>query len=274
MRTGFIILGSAWLLCGCGAATSEPARSAPPAKAAPASASVKITDGLHAGTSYTTLRRRLLLDGWLPLQSTQCAANTGKAHMCNQWLELQSCSDAGICSVTWAEGSASQTLDIEVQGLARDAAANAMPDTAKVVQWRLQFLADAHASAPAAACPSNDFSTFLPAFAGNEKVRVAFTAPLVRSTVLVSDEGSDRLTPVFVRGDRAEVFNLNYSDGAFHHVSVDGVDPASLTLNIRADGSDGQDVSYVYGSSEGRSFHFTREHGCWYLTGNPQPTGP
>jgi hypothetical protein len=57
-------------------------------------------------------------------------------------------------------------------------------------------------------------------------------------------------------------------------VGIDGVDPAPLPLQVEQPSAQLRDVSYLYGSSEGRGFRFTLRDGCWYLTGNPQPTGP
>lgn len=275
MRMVFIILGSVLLLGGCSSATSEPANPVPTtsvsAVATPSAAMVK---GLSVGMPYMQMRDRLLHDDWLPLQSADCSAHAGRPQMCRRWLELQDCDSARNCNMTWADKSARQLLHIKVQNVAGDGDAGDPGAGVKVAQWRLASVTGTQATAHTAACPSTDFAAFLPAFAANASVRQAFTAPLVRSNVLISDGEGDRMVAAYVRGDDPDVFNLSYSGEAFHHVGVDGIDPEALKLEIKAEGNDTRDVSYLYGSSEGRGFRFTRQHACWYLTGNPQPTAP
>jgi hypothetical protein len=267
MRMTCIILITTLLATGCDSATSVPAAKTD----VPAAA---VTKDPGPGTPYGKLRSRLLLDGWLPLQNAQCDTDAGQSRMCRQWLELQKCSSDGHCTMAWVDAAGAQIMKIDVSGMPVQNDPGDPASSAKVDQIEQAAVAPNASDAAATRCPSTNFEQFLPAFAGEKSVRHAFAAPLVRSGVLVSDADGDRVVTVFVRDDGANVFNVNYSGGAFHHIGVDGVDPAALKLDVKADGIDTRDVSYIYGSSEGRGFRFTRQQGCWYLTGNPQPTGP
>lgn len=221
---------------------------------------------------YPILRKRLLLDGWLPVQNARCVEESGRAQACNRWLELQRCESDGRCLMQWGDQDGARVMRVEVSGM--PAGDDADPEPARVTVTDIAERPVQSALPAAAHCPSTDFGRFLRAFASAPAVRQAFVVPLVRATVLVSDADRDRLEPAYIRGDRADVFNVSYRAGTFHHVGVDGVDADSLPLDIRAPSPDVREVAYVYGSSEGRSFEFTRRKDCWYLTGNPRPTGP
>jgi hypothetical protein len=266
MRTSFIILIMALLAAGCSHAdsASHDARTDMP--------SIKGVQSPSASASYSALRKRLLLDGWLPLQNAGCAEDANRPLACNRWLELQRCDTAGRCSMAWGDAAGQQIMQVQVSGMPpKDSGALRTAD--------LKLVGSEQAPArgePAAAtrCPGTDFATFLPAFASQAAIRQAFTAPLVRAKVLISDGDGDRTEEAYVRGNQPDVFDVVYRDGAFHHLGVDGIDPAPLRLEIRQPSADVRDVSYLYGSSEGRGFRFTRRGGCWHLTGNPEPTGP
>ncbi len=265
MRTSCIILTTVLLAAGCSAATSAPPLQAPATPGA-------ISQAPAPGTPYAKLRTRLVLDGWLPLQNPRCAAEAGSSAMCNRWLELQTCTADGQCTLAWVDASGQQLMQVHVTGM--PGKGDSGDPTSSVTLVRSEQAPVAANATSAARCPSTRFEQFLPAFASQDSVRHAFTAPVVRSSVLVSDADGDRIAAVFVRGDSPEVFNVTYSGGAFHHVGVNGVDPDALTLDVKAEGNDTRDVTYLYGSSEGRGFRFTRQKSCWYLTGNSQPTGP
>jgi hypothetical protein len=191
---------------------------------------------------------------------------------CNRWLELQSCDAEGRCRMAWGDDAGRQIMRIQVSGMPARNGDELRTADLKLIASQQAPVDDAPTAAPT--CPGTDFATFLPAFAAQGAVRQAFTAPLVRANLLISDGDGDRTETAYVRSNRPDVFDVVYRDGAFHHVGVDGIDPAALPLDIRQPSADVRDVSYVYGSSEGRGFRFTRRDGCWYLTGNPQPTGP
>lgn len=266
MRTFLLALTIALLATGCSRAdsASTEARAATP--------SADTLQRHTPPTSYSALRKRLLLEGWLPLQNAGCAENAGRPLGCNRWLELQSCGADGRCSMAWGDAAGRLIMQVQVSGMpARDGGEVRTADL-KVIVSQQAPVADAPSDAPT--CPGTDFAAFLQAFAAQNTVRQAFTAHLVRANVLISDGDGDRTETAYVRGNRPDVFDVVYRDGAFHHVGVDGIDPAALPLDIRQPSADVRDVSYVYGSSEGRGFRFTWRDGCWYLTGNPQPTAP
>lgn len=266
MRTFFNTLTIALLAAGCSRAdsASNDTRTGTP--------SIKEVRSVTTPTSYNALRKQLLLQGWLPLQNPGCAEDTGRPLACNRWLEMQRCDAEGRCSMAWGNAAGQQFMQVEVRGMpSRDAGAFRTADLKLVGS---EQTAVTNAPDASTRCPGADFATFLPAFASQVAIRQAFTAPLVRSNVLISDGDGDRTETVYVRGDRPDVFDVVYRGGAFHHVGVDGVDAAPLALEIRQPAADVREVSYVYGSSEGRGFRFTARDGCWYLTGNPQPTGP
>lgn len=271
MRSTLVCLTIALLATGCSGASSAAHETG---TAAPSGAAGHPIGAPPSGNSasYTKLRQRLMLDGWLPLQNVTCLADTGRPQACNRWLELQRCDASGHCSAAWGNADGIQLMRLQLSGVPSDDGA-ALTRADVRVEGTAQTVPVDQAN-PAATCPSTEFMPFLRAFAAQPSLRQAFTAPLVRAKVLVSDGEGDRTEMVYVPGERPEVFDVSYRDGAFHHVGVEGLDPAPLALDIRQPSPSARDVSYLYGSSEGRGFRFTAHDGCWYLTGNPEPTGP
>ncbi len=266
MRTLFLILTIGLLATGCSRADSALS------DAGAGTPSFREARSHTQSTSYSALRKRLLLDGWLPLQNAGCAEDARRPLACNRWLELQRCDSDGRCSMAWGDAAGRRIMQVQVSGMpARDGGEVREADL-KLVGSQQAAVVDAPGAAPT--CPGTDFATFLPAFAAQGGMRRAFTASLVHANVLISDGDGDRTETVYVRGNRPDVFAVVYRDGAFHHVGIDGIDPAPLPLHISQPSADVREVSYLYGSSEGRSFRFTLRDGCWYLTGNPQSTGP
>lgn len=266
MRTFFITLTIALLATGCSRAdsASTDTRAGTP--------SIKEARSPTLPASYSALRKRLLLDGWLPLQNAGCAEDARRPLACNRWLELQRCDADGRCSMAWGDAAGRLVMEVQVSGMPTRDGGEVRTADLKLIGSQQAPVADAPSDAPT--CPGTDFATFLPAFAAQSAVRQAFTAPLVRAKVLISDGDGDRTETVYVRGNRPDVFDVVYRGGAFHHVGVDGIDPAPLPLDIRQPSANLREVSYLYGSSEGRGFRFRLRDGCWHLTGNPQPTGP
>lgn len=266
MRLALTTLTLTLIITGCsGTSSATGDAQAHPLPTAPAQASAD-------GASYTKLRQRLVLDGWLPLHHADCAADTGRPQACNRWLELQRCDTSGHCLAAWGNADGTELMRLQLSGVPRDdGTALSRADVRVDVRERM---APVDKTAPGVSCPSKEFMPFLQAFAAKPSVRQAFTVPLVLARVLVSDGEGDRTETVYLRGERPDVFDVRYRDGAFHHVGVDGVDPATLPLRVEQPSAQLRDVSYLYGSSEGRGFRFTLREGCWHLTGDPQPTGP
>lgn len=133
-----------------------------------------------------------------------------------------------------------------------------------------------HALPPMSAqCPASNFRDFLEAFAGDAATRERYTADPI-DVVDWKDVDETELGTHVVPTARASYrgFTLTYRDGRFHHVAADGsVDPASETPRIEPSG-DGFDVRYVYGMSEGNSWHFAERNGCWLMTSDPEPSVP
>lgn len=122
-------------------------------------------------------------------------------------------------------------------------------------------------------CPAKDFEGFLKRFAADAKTRERFTA----DTVVVTDwkdvdEPTSGMQVIPVPRSRYKDFSPIYRAGGFHHVARDGdVQSAVESPRIVASG-DGYDVSYIYGMSEGNSWHFSRGDVCWLLIADPEPS--
>ena len=124
-------------------------------------------------------------------------------------------------------------------------------------------------------CPASDFKAFLQAFAADPAIRSHYTADTVAVTEWKNVDETELGTQVVaVPRTSYDGFSLAFRNGAFHHVAADGsVDPAVENPAITKTGS-GFDVGYVYGMSEGNSWHFSAQGGCWTLTSDPDPPSP
>ena len=124
-------------------------------------------------------------------------------------------------------------------------------------------------------CPAADFEAFLQAFAADSAIRSRYTADTVAVTEWKNvDETELGTQAVAVPRSSYDGFSLAFRNGAFHHVAADGsIDPAIEIPAITPTGS-GVDVAYVYGMSEGNSWHFAAQGGCWVLTSDPEPPSP
>ncbi len=115
-------------------------------------------------------------------------------------------------------------------------------------------------------------SHILKAFASDDRVERAFTAPVV-SVAEVEDRGDAGYfsRKVYIAGSAYRDFNVLYSRDAFHFANAAGkADADPLALEIVSPSPDIREVHYRYGSSEGNSYRFQVRDGCWYLTEDPE----
>jgi hypothetical protein len=127
----------------------------------------------------------------------------------------------------------------------------------------------------ALACPSRDFEAFLKAFAADDRIKRAFTAPVVKVAELGGGEDGDETVHVYQPASGYVDFNVTYADGAFHFVDAKGSKDASpLDVKFESQGDRIRNVRYLYGMSEGNGYRFEQKDGCWYLTEDPDPPSP
>lgn len=252
--------------------TSEPAT--PPAPSAGTGAQA-IEATLRKGMPYADLRETLLDAGWLPVRDLQCETNVGgEARVCGVLPETESCSSDGHCVMHFAQADAAAPAQVRVDAYGPFEQWNVPGREAEFAIKSWDFTNRSTRTA-APACPSRDFDAFLQAFASQDAIRQAFTAPWVRVSELQSDDTGDHARMVLVRGDAYEDFNLVHRDGAFHFVDFQGqVDPDPLAVEVAQDGAQARLVRFQYGLSEGNSYRFEARDGCWVLVGDPEPPAP
>lgn len=125
-----------------------------------------------------------------------------------------------------------------------------------------------------ALCPGATFEKFLEAYASDDKVRREFTRPQVK--VVTSDDiGEDSVVGTrMIDASEYSGFNLRHEGDGFHVVDADGVvDPETTSVSVKPEEA-GYLVSYRYGMSEGNSYRFVKERGCWFLAEDPEPPSP
>ena len=281
------LLSAGLLLVGCkpaaqagdaapGAAAAPAAATAAPAAAVPATAAVTPTASIEAGFSegmpYATLRKHLTEAGWLPLRDPECWNNAGDgSKVCGMLPEVESCSGDGYCNMYFASTATGQRIGVTTYGPYERWNQPGQESSLAVKSWEVTPIA----AATAATCPSQDFDAFLKAFASDAATERAFTAPLVKVAELGGREDGTDPVPVYEEGRRYEDFNVVYAGNAFHYVDSEGAqDKSPLKLEIKAQGDDVRQVSYLYGMSEGNSYTFERRNGCWLLTQDPEPPSP
>ncbi len=240
-------------------------------------APVTITAGFAKEMPYATLRRTLLDAGWLPLRDPMCRENVGgEARVCGVLPETESCSGDGHCLMHFASASASQSISVSTYGPYDRWNVTGEESTFAVQSWALSPLQTTKASDSAPqSCPSHDFDSFLKAFAADERIKQAFTAPVVKVAELGGGEDGDDTVFVYVLSSNYTGFNVGFVGNAFHYIDASGSsDAAPLDLKVQSQGKNTRDVSYFYGMSEGNSYRFEERDGCWYLTEDPDPPSP
>ncbi len=265
------------------APVAEPAAAVAPAAAeaavppAPAATSV-VESTFTKDMPYADLRKRLTDAGWLPLSDPTCRENVGgEALVCGELPEVESCSGDGHCVMHFANAAEGKRMRVTAYGPS-DRWNTAGEESAFAVRsWDVSALEPAAKSIEgvAPACPSRDFDAFLKAFASDDRVERAFTAPAVKVAELGGGEDGDDTVFVYLPAASYADFNVKHAGNAFHFVDGYGKQDASaLDLKVEAQGDDVRMVRYQYGMSEGNSYKFVRKADCWYLTEDPDPPSP
>lgn len=228
---------------------------------------------LKKGMAYADLRNAALAEGWLPLMDPLCKENIGgEAAICNQLAELESCSSDGRCLMRFAHGSDQSVLRVDTYG---DYTKWSLSGESAVLNVRGWEFSPAEGAIMVTQCPSHNFSEFLNAFAGDDSVQKTFTLPLVK-VMQYRDVGEDYETyPSYMSAADYSGFRIDHDADGFHVVDGTGKadpKPASLEIKPEADGS--YYVSYRYGTSEGNSYRFLHQRGCWYLAEDPDAPSP
>ena len=260
------------------AADPKAPSAAPPAAAMPAATTPEAKPAIEAafreGMPFAELRKQLLAAGWLPLRDPMCRENVGgTAEVCFELPEVESCSGDGYCNMHYASAAENRRISVTTYGPYGKWNAPGEESALAVRSWKTSALPAAETAAPA--CPSTDFDAFLKAFASDEKIERAFTAPLVKVVELGGGEAGMDEVLLYDNGADYDGFNVVYRDGAFHFaIPGGGIDPSPLDLKVEAKGDAARDVRYAYGMSEGNSYRFEQRNGCWTLTEDPEAPSP
>lgn len=280
-RTASLVV-AAFLLAACkpAASTAETQPAAPAAApvetaAVPASVQPGVEAGFTQNMAYATLRGKLIDAGWLPLSDPMCRENVGgEALVCGELPEAESCSGDGHCVMNFANAGEGKRIRVTTYGPFERWNTPGEESALAVKSWKISA-SDAVAQAAAPACPSRDFDAFLKAFASDNSIERAFTAPVVKVAQLGGGEDGDDTVLVYQSAANYADFNVEYDGKAFHYVDAKGSrDAASLELKVEPQGENARTVRYQYGMSEGNSYTFENNNGCWYLTQDPEPPSP
>lgn len=122
-------------------------------------------------------------------------------------------------------------------------------------------------------CPAPDFAGFLRAFASDESVRRANTAPFVQVTEWVDIDETELGTAVErVPREKYDAFKLRRDGDRYLHVEHDDV-PEPIAVEPRVTAlPEGYRVEYIFNMSEGNSWTFARTQDCWQLVADPDPS--
>jgi hypothetical protein len=239
-----------------------------------ASAAVRALEGaLKKDMAYVDLRNAALAEGWFPLVDPLCKENIGgEAAVCNQLAELESCSGDGRCLMRMAHGSDQSVLRIDAYG---DYTKWSLSGESAVLNVRGWEFSPAERAVVVTQCPSQNFSEFLNAFAGDDNVQKTFTLPLVK-VMQYRDVGEDYETyPSYMSAADYSGFRIDHGADGFHIVDSTGkADPKPTPLEIKPEAEGSYYVSYRYGMSEGNSYRFQHQRGCWYLAEDPDAPSP
>lgn len=259
------------------AAAASPAAASATASQTPAAAPA-VESAFTKGMPYADLRKRLTDAGWLPLSDPMCRENVGgEALVCGELPEVESCSGDGHCVMHFANAAEGKRMRVTAYGPSDRWNTAGEEAVFAVASWDVSALEPAIASIEGAApaCPSSEFDVFLKAFAADEGIERAFTAPAVKVAELGGGEDGDDTVFVYLSAASYGDFNVKFADDAFHFIDGGGKqDPSALDLKVEAQGDDTRMVRYQYGMSEGNSYKFVRKADCWYLTEDPDPPSP
>lgn len=246
-----------------GAAAPVAAAPAPVAEAKPA-----IEAAFREGMPFAEVRKQLLAAGWLPLRDPMCRENVGgTAEICFELPEVESCSGDGYCKMHYASATENRRITVTTYGPYDKWNAAGEEAALAVRSWKASALPAAEGAAPA--CPSNDFDAFLKAFASDEKVERAFTAPLVKVAELGGGESGDEQIDVYERSVDYDGFLLRYQGDAWRLKPVEAsAQGAPADIQVTAE-PDGQRYVTLPGSVEGISYRFAMVDGCWRLVADP-----
>ncbi|WP_242108038.1 hypothetical protein [Luteimonas aquatica] len=233
-----------------------------PAQAAPAAPAVAAK--LKAGASYADTRDALTAEGWLPLQDWEgCRKGLGaRRDLCEQTPELASCgAETQTCVVQFADTASQQVAVLSVAWQEGGSGFGALRS------WKF---AAAPAAPASGQCPAKDFNGFLKAFAGDEKLRASYTAPVLQ-VAQMSDQGEAGYVEqkIAVAAKDYNEFFLRYRDGAFRIVNSAGeMGPDPITLDIKPEAG-GAYLVGIPDDVEGISYRFEPYRGCWRMTADP-----
>lgn len=280
----FVLLAAACKPTAPAAEAAVAASPAAPAAAASASDASAVQPAAAASFAFTEdmpyadLRRQLTDAGWLPLRDPMCRENVGgEAPVCNDLPEVESCSGDGHCVMHFANAQRAQRIRVTTYGPYDRWNVKGEEAAFAVKSWQLTELAPAAktAATSAVACPSRDFDVFLKAFASDDNIERAFTAPVVKVAELYTDDNGDHARMVYVDGRAYDDFNVRYGGQAFHYVDSEGrSDMKALRLEIEGNADEVKTVRYMYGVSEGNSYTFNDSGDCWYLVEDPEAPSP
>lgn len=248
-------------------AAQAPAAAPPAATPAP-EATPAIEAAFREGMPFAELRKQLLAAGWLPLRDPMCRENVGgTAEVCFALPEVESCSGDGYCNMHYASAAENRRISVTTYGPYDKWDVPGQESALAVRSWKTAALPAPEAAAPA--CPSTDFDAFLKAFASDEKIERAFTAPLVKVAMLGGGEDGDEQNDVYERSGDYDGFMLRYQGDAWRLKPVEG-SPQGAPANIHVTAEpDGQRYVTLPGSVEGISYRFAMGDGCWRLVADP-----
>lgn len=289
-----VVLGMALSACNQSVADAGDVSTPPAQTVAPATGSRSLDDGnssinsethalaaqLSAGMAYSDLRDAALAADWLPVQDNDCPEKTGgQALVCRELPELEACSSDGRCNMRFGHADSRSIMRVDAFG---DYTKWRVPGNAAVLNVRNWRFSEAQASnehvasvSISTACPAVDFQTFLQVFSANESVQQAFTQPLVKIVGYRELLGNSETYPALVRAEDYSGFRLAHNEGGFRVLHAGGGVGATATpVEVTETPVGDYVVSYRYGMSEGRTYLFTKQSGCWYLAAEPEPPTP
>ena len=242
-------------------AKAESSSAQPPGEVAATASAIQLLEKkLTKEMPYAGLRKIVLAEGWLPLVTPDCKENIGgEALICAEQPEVESCSGDGHCNMQFAHGASQTKLKVGTYA-----------DNTKF--WEFSSATN---NDKTVVCPSQKFEDFLKIFASDKAVQTAFTLPLVKVEELFdeNEKGLSMRSVYFNNADYKD-FNLAYGKDGYHVVFNNEVGAKSIPVDIKPETPDTFFVKFLYGVSEGNSYRFKNQGGCWQLAEDPEAPSP